>query len=156
MLADSYHVPKRHLAWMARGTKWHFQHKHIIMCADLSVRPLLAQPVGQGAGTGAPLPVWPQLCLPAGTSSQICTHITRINTICHFNNCTNTGRSCVRVMNHLAAAATLPTLCLLSDVKLQPGERLTPWTHSWTQPGITSDTRTLVTQTGIQAQLSRL
>lgn len=44
-LADSHHVPKNPLAWIARGTKWHFQHKHMIMCADLSVRLLLAQPV---------------------------------------------------------------------------------------------------------------
>lgn len=119
------------------------------MCADLSVRPLLAQPVGQGAGTRAPLPVWPQLCLSAGTSSQIRTHITRINTICHFNKLTNTVRSFARVMIRLVVAVPLPTLCLLLGVKAQPGERLTPWTHLWTQPGITSDTRTLVTHTGI-------
>lgn len=119
------------------------------MCADLPVRPLLAQPVGQGAGTRAPLPVWPQLCLSAGTSSQICTYITRINTICHFNKLTNTVRSFARVMIRLVVAVPLPTLCLLLGVKAQPGERLTPWTHLWTQPGITSDTQTLVTHTGI-------
>lgn len=44
-LADPHHAPKHRLARIARGTKWHFQHKHMIMCADLSVRLLLAQPV---------------------------------------------------------------------------------------------------------------
>lgn len=38
---------------------------------------------------------------------------------------------------------------LLSDVKAQRGGRLTPWTHLWTQPGITSDTQTLRTQKGM-------
>ena len=34
-----------------RGTRWHFQHKHIITSSALPVHSLLAQPVSQGAGT---------------------------------------------------------------------------------------------------------
>ncbi len=51
MLADSHHVPKNCLAWIVRSTRWHFQHKHMIMCSALPVRSLLAQPVSQGTGT---------------------------------------------------------------------------------------------------------
>lgn len=44
-LADSRHVPRGPFVSDSKGSKWHFQRKHAIMCADLSVRLLLAQPV---------------------------------------------------------------------------------------------------------------
>lgn len=146
--ADSHHVPKRRLAWIARGAKWHFQHKQMIMCADLSVRPLLAQPVGQGAGTRAPVPVWPQLRLSAGTSGANGALHTSTQFVISIGLQTLTVQL-LGVMVRWAVALPLPTLCLLSDVKAPPGERRTPWTRLWTQPGITSDTRTLITYTGI-------
>lgn len=51
MLADSHHVPRHCLAWIARGTRWHFQHKHTIMYRAPPVCSLLAQPVSQSTGT---------------------------------------------------------------------------------------------------------
>ena len=48
------------------------------------------------------------------------------------------------------------SLSLLSDVRAQQGGRRTPWTHLWTQPGITSDTQTLRTQWGMKSRLLKL
>lgn len=145
-LADSHHVPQRRLAWTARATKGHFQHKHMIMCADLSVRLLLAQ--GQERRCQCRLSCAPLQGRRAGWS-QRCAHSAYTNIISHFNKPANNEHSFVRLMMRLVVAWPWPTLCLLSGVKVLPGERLTPWTRLWTQPGITSDTRTLRTHTGI-------
>lgn len=102
---------------------------------------------------------------PTARWSQLYTHTythTHINHImCHFSKHTNRDRSFVRFLicrpniDFCAALANSLCLCLslLSGVKAQRGGRLTPWTHLWTQPGITLGTQTLITQTGMNSLL---
>lgn len=132
-------------------------HDHVFSLPD---RSLLAQPVSQGTETE----LWCQSgfsCAalrgrdphsqmePALHSHRDINHL-----MCNFMKHTEIVHLfliCQPNIALCAASANSLSPCLLSDVRAQRRGRLTPWIHLWTQPGITFDTQTLITQTGITA-----